>query len=420
MQEPEPSRSSAASFARMADREFGRFLQLLYTYEHRKAMGLFDKLVEDDENFWPIADALLLVCANHQDAKLTVPHGLQTLEAAREMFTVGGTEASPGLLRFVVLYSFSLIKRDWTATYLQRQASGVKGDPGPALWEAIHAGQPDRAAALACALAAKEGFDAAAHALVRASLADLGRLAHNFTLAVSYVEAGRALGMPGALVPLANGAHFLATTLRSAGPFKPEEFVAPPQDLDENMESLQRALSDGDYAVVHQILRGHAAAQDRERVFEPLLIGVAKDPGFLGHNMILAHSARLAAKYLAKDELAHLLWKFYRTLGKSYGYPQDLAIRERAGADPQAAITGLKSTLQHRTPPALATIGQCLEAGVPLDGILKQIVGGYSGWRVGEKEHTIIYLNAAIQTAHFLGRDKALLPLTVALQQLPF
>ncbi|HKZ64026.1 MAG TPA: hypothetical protein VJ400_06250, partial [Thermoplasmata archaeon] len=89
----------------MADREFGRFLQLLYTYEHRKAMGLFDKLVEDDENFWPIADALLLVCANHQDAKLTVPHGLQTLEAAREMFTVGGTEASPGLLRFVVLYS---------------------------------------------------------------------------------------------------------------------------------------------------------------------------------------------------------------------------------------------------------------------------------------------------------------------------
>src|SRR3989304_7054106 len=216
MQEPEPSRSSAASFARMADREFGRFLQLLYRYERRKAMGLFDKLVEDDENFWPIADALLLVCANHQDAKLTVPHGLQTLEAAREMFTVGGTEASPGL----------------------------------------------------------------------PSLADLGRLAHNFTLAVSYVEAGRALGMPGALVPLANGAHFLATTLRSAGPFKPEEFVAPPQDLDENMESLQRALSDGDYAVVHQILRGHAAAQARERGFGPLLIGVARDPGFLGHNMI--------------------------------------------------------------------------------------------------------------------------------------
>jgi len=80
----------------------------------------------------------------------------------------------------------------------------------------------------------------------------------------------------------------------------------------------------------------------------------------------------------------------------------------------------LKSTLQNRTPPALATIAACLEAGVPLDGVLKQIIGGYAAWRVGEKEHTIIYLNAAIQTAHFLGEDKALLPLTVALQQLPF
>src|SRR3990172_10822661 len=153
------------------ERDLGRFLQLLYTFEHQKAMALFDRLVQDESNFWRIADALLLVCANHHDAKLTVPQGLQTLEAAREMFTVGGTEASPGLLRFVVLYSFSLIKRDWTATYLQRQASGVKGDPGPALWEAIHAGQPDRAAALACALAAQKGFHPAAHALGRAGLA---------------------------------------------------------------------------------------------------------------------------------------------------------------------------------------------------------------------------------------------------------
>src|SRR3989337_3673669 len=96
MKEPDLSRSSEASFARMAEREFGRFLQLLYTYEHRKAMGLFDKLVENDENFWAIANALLLVCANHQDAKLTVPHGLQTLQAARERFTVGGAGGPPG------------------------------------------------------------------------------------------------------------------------------------------------------------------------------------------------------------------------------------------------------------------------------------------------------------------------------------
>src|SRR3972149_1491714 len=79
--------------------DLGRFLQLLYTFEHQKALALFDRLVQDESNFWRIADALLLVCANHQDAKLTVPHGLQTLEAAREMFAVAGPHASLGLPR---------------------------------------------------------------------------------------------------------------------------------------------------------------------------------------------------------------------------------------------------------------------------------------------------------------------------------
>ncbi|HYS70821.1 MAG TPA: hypothetical protein VEM95_00190 [Thermoplasmata archaeon] len=404
----------------MPSRDFEKFLQLLYTYDHAKALALYDSLITDEANFWPIADALLLVCANHQDAKLTVPHGLQTVEAARAMFALAGPEASQGLLRFMTLYSFSLIKRDWTATYLQQQAAVVAGDPEPAFWTAVSSGQPDRAAALACAVATQKGLAAASHALLRASLADLGRLAHNFTLAASYAEAARTLGMPGGLVPLANGAHFLATTLQAARPFRPEAFEAAPPTTDASLENLQRRLSDGEYETVHDILRRRAAGEDRERAFEPLLIGVAKDPGFLGHNMILAHSARLAAKYLDTDELSHVLWKFYRTLGKAYEYPADLAIQRRPNADPQAAITGLKSTLQNRTPPPLATIAACLEAGVPLDGVLKQIVGGYSGWRVGEKEHTIIYLNAAIQTANFLGEDKALLPLTVALQQLPF
>ncbi|HEV8594761.1 MAG TPA: hypothetical protein VGR51_04440, partial [Thermoplasmata archaeon] len=312
------------------------------------------------------------------------------------------------------------IKRDWTATYLEQQASSVAGNPGPAFWEAVSHQQPDRAAGLLCALALRDGFEAAARALLRASLADLGRLAHNFTLAVSYAEAGRALGMPRALVPLANGAHFLATALQVGRAFEPGPWEEPPPGLDASMDALQHVLSEGQYDLVHDILRASASSPDPERAFEPLLIGVAKDAGFLGHNMILAHSARQSAKYLTKEERAHILWKFYRTLGKSYEYPGDLAIRERPDLDPAAAITGLKGTLQHRTPPPLVTIGQCLEAGIPLEGVLKQIVGGYAGWRVGEKEHTIIYLNAAVQTAQFLGRDKALLPLTVALQQLPF
>lgn len=404
----------------MADRDLAKFLQLLYTYEHAKAMPLFDALVRDEGNFWPIADALLLVAANHQDPNLTVPHGLQTMHAAREMFAVAGPEASLGLLRFAAMYNFSLVKRDWTPSYLERQASQVRGDPEPLLWEAVAGAQPDRAAVLACAVATQRSVEAAGRALIRASLADLGRLYHNVTLAVSYAEAARALGLPMGLVPLANGAHFLATTLASREPFRAEAYEAPPPGTDGGTEALQAALSDGEYDRVHAILRAFAASEDRERAFEPLLIGVAKDSGFLGHNLLLAHGARLAAKYLTKEELAHLLWKFYRTLGKSYAYPEDLLLRERRDLDPQAAITGLRSTLLHRTPPPLVTVGQCLEAGVPLDGVLKQIVGAYAGWRAGEKEHTILYLNAAIQTAAFLGRDEALLPLTVALQQLPF
>jgi len=47
-------------------------------------------------------------------------------------------------------------------------------------------------------------------------------------------------------------------------------------------------------------------------------------------------------------------------------------------------------------------------------------VNFYGNWTVGEKEHMIIYLNAAPQTAKFLGRDRALLPLTIALGRLPF
>ncbi|MBI4415395.1 MAG: hypothetical protein HY557_00240 [Euryarchaeota archaeon] len=404
----------------MAGRDFEQFLQLLYTFQHQKAMPLFDRLARDEENFWPIADALLLVCANHQDPKLTVPHGLQTVEASREMFAIAGPEASWGLLRFVTLYNFSLIKRDWTATYLEQQAASVAGDPERLLWDALVAGQPDRAAVLACAIALQDGLDAASHALVRASLADLGRLNHNFTLAVSYVEAARALGLPMALVPLANAAHFLGTVLQSARPLRPEAYERTPSDVDASIGTLQQTLSEGEYDAVHDILRFHAASSDRERVFEPLLIGVAKDPGFLGHNLLLAHSARLAARHMTKEELSHMLWKFYRTLGRAYEYPEDLQLSGKAGVDAQAAITGLKATLQHRTPPPLVTLSQCLEAGVPLEGILKQVVGGYGAWRVGEKEHTIIYLNAAIQTAHFLGREKALLPLVVALQQLPF
>jgi len=44
----------------------------------------------------------------------------------------------------------------------------------------------------------------------------------------------------------------------------------------------------------------------------------------------------------------------------------------------------------------------------------------YGQWTVGEKEHTISYLNAVLQTAKFLGREESLLPLAIGLSKLPF
>jgi hypothetical protein len=44
----------------------------------------------------------------------------------------------------------------------------------------------------------------------------------------------------------------------------------------------------------------------------------------------------------------------------------------------------------------------------------------YGQWTVGEKEHTISYLNSVLQTARFLGREEALLPLAIGLSKLPF
>src|SRR5205823_5346575 len=65
-------------------------------------------------------------------------------------------------------------------------------------------------------------------------------------------------------------------------------------------------------------------------------------------------------------------------------------------------------------------LGHALEGGVALEEILEMVVDFYGQWTVGEKEHTIIYLNAVLQTAKFLGTEEALLPLAIGLSKLPF
>jgi hypothetical protein len=83
-------------------------------------------------------------------------------------------------------------------------------------------------------------------------------------------------------------------------------------------------------------------------------------------------------------------------------------------------LAALESSLRFKSPPAEQTVRHALEADVPLDEILASVVDFYGQWTVGEKEHTISYLNAVLQTARFLGRDEALLPLAIGLSKLPF
>jgi hypothetical protein len=134
----------------------------------------------------------------------------------------------------------------------------------------------------------------------------------------------------------------------------------------------------------------------------------------------LVHAARLATRYLTPTENTWLSWKLYRTLTTRFGYPEFLELGPAEAMDPRSLLPALESSLLNKAPPIEQTVRQALENGLPLDELLAAVVNFYGNWTVGEKEHTISYLNAALQTARFLGRDQALLPLTMALGQLPF
>src|SRR5206468_4944197 len=95
-------------------------------------------------------------------------------------------------------------------------------------------------------------------------------------------------------------------------------------------------------------------------------------------------------------------------------------LRRAPAAERPAPPRGLESSLRYKSPPAEETVRHALEADVPLDELLAAIVDFYGQWTVGEKEHTISYLNAVLQTAKFLGREEALLPLAIGLSKLPF
>ena len=400
--------------------ELAQFNKALATGRHDRAMPLFDKIVRDDVSARLVLESVLMSVANQNDPSLAVLHGVPTVESAREMIAIARYPACTSLLRFVTLYAFQLVKRRLSAEDVRIHALQVS--PSPALEtgyaQAVSENQPDAAAAVLGRIALDGGIEAAAHAALRGTLNEIGRLGHNLTLAVSYVEAAKALGVPRGLLPLANLAIQQCRMMAKAKPAEipPLPKVPPPPDA----AALAAAVADGDYEGAESLVASLCAAGQALAALRPLLIASSADPGFLGHNIALTHAAAMAWSYLRPEETAWLIWKLYRTTDTKFVFPEFLRLRGTGTIEPKAAISGLRATLQYKTPPGEQTVRHVLEAGVTLDEVSEIVVGNYGNWRVGEKEHTIGYLNAALQVARILGRDEAMLPLVIALSKLPF
>lgn len=407
----------------MPSKDLERFLALLPTFEHPKAIKLFDELAKDPANAAPILEELLLVVSNHDDPQLHTPHGTLTVQSARDLLRLTRPPGGLGLLRFLVLYNFSLQKRALAPAQALANARGVPPADSEqvraAYRKAIAANLGGQAAALLGRIALDHGIEVAGHLALRTSLDDLGRLGHNLSLALAFVEAASALGLPRGLVPLANLAHVQAVALAGVKPAViPQLGGAGSGEPD--VALLEELVVAGEFDRVEVVLRALAFEGEADTAYGPLLVAASADPGFLGHTMSLAHSGRLASRYLTPSENTWLSWKLYRTLTTRFGYPEFLKLGEPQTMDRDAILAAFESSLRYKSPPAETTVRQALEAGVPLEGLLVAIVDFYGNWTVGEKEHTIIYLNAALQTAKFLGKDQALLPLAIALSKLPF
>lgn len=400
--------------------EISQFNGLLATGQHQKAMRLFDALAEDPAQCGLILDSLLMSNANQHDPQLHTPHGLMTTNAARGMLGVSGFPAGVPLLKFVTLYSFSLRKRALTAEDVRIKARSLPPIPDlvGTLHQAFTAGDFAVAGAVLARIAIDGGVPATAHAVLRFVVADVGKLGHHLALVVSFLEAARCLGLPRGLLPIANLGFYVAEAMKGTRP--PEIAPLGSAPMAPSPERLSEAAAEGAFDEVEAQLRALLAAGRTDDAVRPLLVAASADPGFLGHTLVLVHSLRLAAPYLEPAENFHVLWKAYRTAVSRFGYPEFLRLGPPPPAEPEAVMSALRASLQYRSPPAETTLRQALAVGVPLDEVLGAIVNAYGHWTVGEKEHTIVYLDAALETARFLGRDEALLPLAVALMRLPF
>ena len=384
---------------------------------------MFDELAKDPANAAPILQELLLVVSNHDDPQLHTPHGMLTLQAGRDLLRLTRPPGGLGLLRFLVLYNFSLQKRGLTPAQVEAEARAVPPASLDEMERAYRKMVFDRvgpkAAILLARVALDGGLDAAAHLAIRTALDDLGRLGHNLAMGVGYSDVASSLGLPRGLVPLANLGYIQAIALQGVRPAEiPELAVASTAQPD--VERLSRLLEDWEFDRVEPVLQALATEGLAEDAYRPLLVAASADPGFLGHTLSEAHAARIAARFLTPRENAWLSWKLCRTLTTRFGYPDFLALGEPSRGERDSILAALESSLRYKSPPAEKTAREALEAGVSLDDLIAMVVDFYGHWTVGEKEHTISYLNAILQTAKFLGREQALLPLAIGLGKLPF
>ena len=407
----------------MASKDLERLFALLPTFEHQKGIRLFDDLAKDPANAAPILHELLAVVSNHDDPQLHTPHGVLTVHAGRDLLRLTRPPGGLGLLRFLVLYNYSLQKRSLTATAVEAEAraipSATQEEKERAYRKFVHDRMGAKAAPLLARIALDHGLEAAAHLAIRTSLDDLGRLGHNVSMAVAYADVASTLGLPRGLVPIANLGHAQAVGLQGTAPVD-ISIAAGAGDGKPDVELLGRLVEEWEFDRVEAILWALAFEGMAEEAYRPLLIAASADPGFLGHTFSQAQAARIASRYLTPPENAWLLWKLYRTLTTRFGYPEFLRLRKPESRDRGSILAAVEASLRYKSPPAEETVRHALEADVPLDDILVAVVDFYGQWTVGEKEHTISYLNAVLQTAKFLGKEDALLPLAIGLSKLPF
>ena len=407
----------------MASKDLERLFALLPTFEHQKGIRLFDDVAKDPATAGPILQELLAVVSNHDDPQLHTPHGVLTMHAGRELLRLTRPPGGMGLLRFLIFYNFSLPKRPLTASLVAAAARAIPSaseeDQALAYRKFVFERMGPKAAPLLARIALDHGIETAAHLAIRTSLDDLGRLGHNLALAVGYADVASILGLPRGLVPLANLGYVQSVGLQGVPPTEIPP-LAPPNRGNADGDALASLLEEWEFDRVQPILQAFAFEGRADEAYRPLLIAASAEPGFLGHTLTEVHTARLASRFLSPSENAWLSWKLYRTLTTRFGYPEFLRLGKPENQDRPSMLAALESSLRYKSPPAEETVRHALEADVPLEDILAAVVDFYGQWTVGEKEHTISYLNAVLQSAKFLGKEEALLPLAIGLSKLPF